>query len=403
MIESIQIKNFKCFADSEVKLNHLTILAGANGVGKSTVIQSLLLIRQTIDAFEHHFSSKLEKWMDNIATQPTVGSGNEVDNWAINSKILLNDSYLLQLGNSKEIINSATNSQQIEFILKTKNQSATFGFDASVSSLSLLSNQVSSSINNEEFNIAKHSFHYLNAERLGPRNIQEITEQSFNSTGFQGELTGQALHKSEILNLKLEDNDKRIYETSNNKSLNKISSQVEAWMKFIIPEIEVRIDPFPEINTVRVSLKKQGSGSDFLHPNNIGFGITYVLPIVVAGLISEKGSMLIVENPEAHLHPSGQSRIGQFLSKIASEDIQVVVETHSEHFINGVRLGCMKDYLPNTDVSINFFSQESSAKFPTISRVNVTESGDLSEWPYGFFDQEQKDFAEMSRIKKNKK
>ena len=146
MIESIQIKNFKCFADSEVKLNHLTILAGANGVGKSTVIQSLLLIRQTIDAFEHHFSSKLEKWMDNIATQPTVGSGNEVDNWAINSKILLNDSYLLQLGNSKEIINSATNSQQIEFILKTKNQSATFGFDASVSSLSLLSNQVSSSI-----------------------------------------------------------------------------------------------------------------------------------------------------------------------------------------------------------------------------------------------------------------
>jgi len=54
-------------------------------------------------------------------------------------------------------------------------------------------------------------------------------------------------------------------------------------------------------------------------------------------------------------------------------------------------------------VSINFFSQESSAKFPTISRVNVTESGDLSEWPYGFFDQEQKDFAEMSRIKKNKK
>jgi predicted ATPase len=403
MIESIQIKNYKCFTDSEVKLNHLTIFAGSNGVGKSTVIQSLLLVRQTIDAFEHDFSRKLDKNRDSIANQAIIDFGKETENWAINSKILLNNSYLMQLGNSKEIINSATNSQQIEFILKTKNHSATFGYDASVSSLSLLSNQVSSSIINEEFNIAKNSFHYLNAERLGPRNIQEITEQTFNSTGFQGELTGQALHKSEVLNLKLENDDKRIYETSDNKSLNKISSQVEAWMKYIIPEIEVRIDPFPEINTVRVSLKKQGSGSDFLHPNNIGFGITYVLPIVVTGLIAEKGSMFIVENPEAHLHPSGQSRIGQFLSKIASENIQVVVETHSEHFINGVRLGCMKEYLPNTDVLINFFSQESSAKVPEISRVKITESGDLTEWPYGFFDQEQQDFAEMSRIKKNKK
>ena len=99
MIESIQIKNFKCFANSEVKLNYLTILAGANGVGKSTVIQSLLLVRQTIDAFEHHFSRKFEKRMNNMENQPTEGSGNEVDNWAINSKILLNDSYLLQLGN----------------------------------------------------------------------------------------------------------------------------------------------------------------------------------------------------------------------------------------------------------------------------------------------------------------
>ena len=397
MIESIKIKNFKCFKDSEIKLNHLTIFAGANGVGKSTVIQSLLLIRQTIDAIKNNISS-LFKTISQKNSDKKIIESNEL---AIDSKILLNDPYLLQLGNSKEIINSTTNSHQIEFTLNGENQTAIFGFDASASALSLLSNHITGSI--KKFNINKDSFHYLNAERLGPRNIQQITEQSFNSTGFQGELTGQALYKAEVSNLKLDENDRRIYEVTENKSLNKISSQVEAWMKFIIPEIEVRIDPFPEINTVRVSLKKQGSGSDFLHPNNLGFGITYVLPIVVTGLIAEKGSMIIVENPEAHLHPSGQSRIGQFLSRIASEDIQVLVETHSEHFINGVRLGCIKKYLPNESVTINFFSQETATKIPKIVEVNVTETGDLSDWPYGFFDQEQQDFAEMMRIKKTKK
>lgn len=387
MIDFITIKNFKCFKETPVRLNNLTVLAGANGVGKSTVIQSLLLIRQTIDSF---------------IPKNAISAGTEINNWAVKAKILLNHAYLLQLGNSKELMNAGSGSSRLEFILKTSDEVATFGYDASSSSLSLLSDQISSNLYHEGFNISRNSFHYLNAERLGPRSTQEITEQAFISTGFQGELTGQALLKAEIANLKLDEYDKRIFAISENKALYKISSQVEAWMKFIIPEIEVRVDPFIEINSVRVSLKKQGSESDFLHPNNIGFGITYVLPIVVTGLIAEKGSMVIVENPEAHLHPSGQSRIGQFLTKIASEGIQVIVETHSEHLINGVRIGYLKKFLPNNNITINFFSQASAAKEPVITEVEVTDSGDLSDWPYGFFDQEQQDFAEMTRIKNSK-
>ena len=171
-------------------------------------------------------------------------------------------------------------------------------------------------------------------------------------------------------------------------------------MDFIIPGIEINIDAFLKTNTARVSLRKKGSDTEFLHPNNIGFGITYVLPIIVSGLIAQKGCMMIVENPEAHLHPSGQSRIGQFLGRIAGSGIQVVVETHSEHVINGVRLATLKKSISPKKVSILYFSQDTRAGTPKVEPINVTIDNDLTKWPAGFFDQEQRDLAEIIKNRK---
>lgn len=396
MIESLTIKNFKCFVDQNVELSKLTVLAGSNGVGKSTIIQSMLLIRQTIDVMEHHFSAIIEKWIDGIIKKKETET-----NSAINAKILLNHEYLLQLGNSKEILNSKSKSNQISLTIKSKHGEVEFGYDASISNLSLISNVLKGDYSNDSFNIGKKTFHYLNAERLGPRNIQEITEQNFNSVGFQGEYTGQAIYKAEVINQKLEDGDKRIFEANANKSLYKISNQVELWMKFIIPEIEIRIDPFPEISSVRVSLRQGGSDTEFLHPNNIGFGITYVLPIIVSGLIAEKESMLIVENPEAHLHPSSQSRIAQFLARVASSDIQVIIETHSEHFINGIRIASLNNTIDYRDAIINFVSKTED-KEVEVKKIDLTDDGDLTSYPRGFFDQEQRDLADIVKLRRMK-
>lgn len=60
----------------------------------------------------------------------------------------------------------------------------------------------------------------------------------------------------------------------------------------------------------------------------MGFGLSYALPIVVGGLVAAKDGLLIVENPEAHLHPQGQSNMGQFLAWLAGKGVQVIVETH---------------------------------------------------------------------------
>lgn len=133
---------------------------------------------------------------------------------------------------------------------------------------------------------------------------------------------------------------------------------------------------------------------------NIGFGISYVLPIIVSGLIARKGSYLIVENPEAHLHPSAQSKIGRFLSLIAQAGVKVIVETHSDHFINGVQISCATGEINNEDVTINFFSHVEPKQQPKLESISINKLGELSSWPKGFFDQTQVDFAQLFNIRR---
>jgi len=138
----------------------------------------------------------------------------------------------------------------------------------------------------------------------------------------------------------------------------------------------------------------------FISPYNFGFGISYVLPIIATGLMAPSNTMMIIENPEAHLHPCGQSRIGQFLAKVASDNIQVVIETHSEHVINGIRLACLREKIASENVCINYFSINSDSKPPhEVKRISLNERMDIVEWPNGFFDQEGLDLQELRHLR----
>jgi len=160
----------------------------------------------------------------------------------------------------------------------------------------------------------------------------------------------------------------------------------------------------PEKTTIRkiFTIMSQGkrirSFSEVYAPANIGYGLTYVFPILVAGLLSKKGQVLIIDSPEAHLHPMGQSKIGYFLAVMAAAGVQVIVETHSDHVLNGVRLAVSKHSISNDDVAIHFFSPSQSASDPSsvVTSPLIDIQGNLSEWPEGFFDQSDKDLATLS-------
>lgn len=370
MLKKLQIKQFKCFLDSEIHFGNITALAGGNGVGKSSVIQALLLLRRLYQTYETE----------------------ERNHIAINDK----EKTFLELGTTEEIIN--TNAKNNIITLKAfdeNNIDEEVTFERKQGNFRSLKGNIQYQQHN---NLPLYqNVHYLNAERLGPRNTQILTTQEFSHVGFQGEYTGQAIAEN-----RTESPTDKSLRTDVKKFGTSMEQQIEAWMDFIVPDVKFEIKAFEKISQTRVGIKKLGADTDFLHPNNIGFGISYVLPIVVTGLIADEGSLMIVENPEAHLHPFGQSRIGQFLAHMAGAGLQVLVETHSEHVINGIRIASLKNKINPEDVVINFFSQEKGKELEIV-KIELNKTADLQKYPSGFFDQAQRDFAEIMRSKKSKK
>lgn len=129
---------------------------------------------------------------------------------------------------------------------------------------------------------------------------------------------------------------------------------------------------------------------------NSGFGYSYIIPILLAAL-NMKDGCLFIENPEAHLHPYAQSQLMKELVGIANRNnIQLFIESHSEHVINAIRLcTLLEDYDPltNEDVSIYFFDKDM-----TITHLKMHSNAQMDNWPKGFFDQAESDSALILKL-----
>jgi len=119
----------------------------------------------------------------------------------------------------------------------------------------------------------------------------------------------------------------------------------------------------------------------------VGFGLTQLFPILVAILAAQKGDVVLVENPEVHLHPQAQQNIGSLLARVSASGVQVIVETHSDHVLNGIRLAAKSKIIAADDVAIHFFSPTQADGVFTPKSPKVDADGRLDAWPEGFFDQ----------------
>jgi predicted ATPase len=117
----------------------------------------------------------------------------------------------------------------------------------------------------------------------------------------------------------------------------------------------------------------------------------------VAVLASEPGTLILIENPEAHLHPKGQSKMGELLALAASCGVQVVIETHSDHVLNGIRRVVHAGKLDHNDVQLHYFQRQEKEgqAFTEVVSPHIKRSGRIDKWPDGFFDQMEKDLMEL--------
>jgi predicted ATPase len=104
---------------------------------------------------------------------------------------------------------------------------------------------------------------------------------------------------------------------------------------------------------------------------------------------------MLIENPEAHLHPSGQTKMGKMLALASACGIQIVVETHSDHLLNGIRIAVKEGELRHSDVKCFFFTTDNSDEPANVERISIDCFGMLDHWPVGFFDESEKNLLRL--------
>ena len=160
------------------------------------------------------------------------------------------------------------------------------------------------------------------------------------------------------------------------------------------PGVEFNALPVSGTNFVRLEIKS-GPTSGWTRPANIGYGISYAFPTLTAGLTAPAGCTLIIDSPEAHLHPRGQARMGAFLAQMASAGVQILLETHSDHVMDGVRIAIRDGTLRPDDAAFHYFTRTENTT--TLITPHIDAEGRLSEWPEGFFDQHRRNMANLVR------
>jgi len=361
MISRFKIQRFKCFEDQEIAFEKLTLLVGGNATGKSTVIQALLLLRQS------HHPGGLERGALSL-NGDLVSVGTAKDAFYSSQE----DSIIFSLTNAPE-----TTPVVFEFAYPRGKPEAYTLFSSQENIL-------------YRGNLFDAGVAYLTAERLGPRLLYPVTEvwREEMNVGIKGEYTAHCL--AEFGNEAIT-NSNLAYPESDNLLL---IHQTQLWMRQIVSNLDIEIQRISQADHVRIGLRNQVN-TDYWRPTNTGFGISYTLPIIVAALMAQPDSLLIVENPEAHLHPAAQSELGQFLARAAATNVQMIIETHSDHILNGIRLAVKRKLLQANDVSIQFFVRPEKENANQVITPKLDADGRIDLWPEGFFDQMEKDLMEL--------
>lgn len=386
MITSLQLKNFKCFGDSGViEFSRITLLTGANGTGKSSVMQSLLLLAQSVksnvDADGLHFIGdyvRLGTYQDIVNTHSKKrGIDISIHSESNNVKHVFESSYDANPSDSvarfTKLTEDAHNYIQIisesDFYTADGHQFK----DSEGKSFNVKGGDFSKDFSND-FNVEPikdlatfsevKNIYYLRADRHGPRETEHIHNWgSYSDVGARGEFVFNVLYNQGL------DFQKKVQ-----KELSSIMGGANMDLKRDDMGYHLLMDSV--------------DGAEAYKQINVGFAYSYVLPIVVSTLLSKPKGKILIENPEAHLHPKAQSQLMSFLYDQAKErDIQVIIETHSDHILNCCLIGLAERKLSVNDVSIYYFSRESKGKNTKAIKINCTENGRIEDAPAGFFDQ----------------
>jgi len=371
VLTRLDLRQFKCFELLQLPLTPLTLLSGANASGKSSVLQALVLLHQTMR--EHEWSRRL------MLNGEAIRLGTVTD---LVDKIHGRHTFEIGLVDGERIYNWVFVGERSELSMAVDSVLVDGALTKGPARLRYL---LPPEADEEALSLAKRlrDSTYITAERTEPREIYALRDsQNATVVGPRGE------HAVSLLRWGRDGHvfqDLALPEAAPTRL-----RQVEARMRMFFPGCGLALQPVPQANAVTLGLRTSDD-TDFHRPIHVGFGLTQVFPILVAALSAAQGDILLIENPEVHLHSAGQALMGQFLADVARAGVQVILETHSDHVLNGIRRSVKAERLAAGQVAIHFFRPRSVAEETQVFSPVLDDSGNIDAWPEGFFDQFDKD------------
>lgn len=367
MLEKIELYNFKSAHQLKVTLAPLTVLTGLNGSGKSTVLQAIALLKQSL--------RRVDQEQELLLKGP-----------------------LVHLGCCEDIRFENSASDEIVFLVSTPNGDIRFTAPTIIGR-DILPLRIEGDLG-DILTQFEAGFQMIQADRITPAGHYEqasTRQQLLGWLGCGGEYTVDYLLRHEtdkVSSMRLYPRDHIPLSTellNQAAPTESLLDQTSGWLQHLSPGVRPRAVQVELADATSLRFSYTGTSVDSIsrehRPMNVGFGLTYVLPIIVACLAAPSGALLLLENPEAHLHPRGQFALGLLLSCCAADGVQIIVETHSDHVINGIRVAAKKQNISADAVAVHFFSRDIESGASSIVSPVLHPNGRFSEWPEGFFDE----------------
>ena len=424
MLRKVRLTNFKCFEKLDLDCAPLNLLCGLNGMGKSTVIQAMLVLRQSFDTGE-------------LQNGRLVLGGDQID-LGTSSDVLFEDaerdllSFALESSAADEpweqdydLVNLLDEPSPA---LKARSHWADL-FENHPKIYNIVQDLKDGSRQIEDIRIDDSSdavdpdivrrmlkvfveaeLHaapeleewrdippfggqlvYIGAERVGPRKSYPLSDimARLGDLGTSGEYAWNYLHRNR--DKPLDADDPRCLEEGSRRLLD----VVDQWLQDVCPGTHLQLEAVTDADAIIAGFtfdRPDDVASNRYRATNVGFGLSYTLPVIVA-LLSLPDTLCVIENPEAHLHPRGQTKLAELAARAARAGVQVFAETHSDHFMDGVRIAVRDGLIDPEDAAFHYFERDGNKSI--VTSLKADSDGRLPHWPAGFFDQHEENLTKL--------
>lgn len=372
MIKSIELKNFKSIKKKNFQLRNLNVLLGLNGQGKSSFIQSLLVLRQS----------------DKLSQGELKLNGGE--------------NGLANIGTTKDALYQYSNNNDFSLTLQFQNtepfeMAFDYKIEADIFKMKNPTGQYFSE--NSGQSLFGNNFQYLNAQRIEPKSINITSYSSVMEASNIGKYGQYTAHYIELRANEPVQFENILHEDSittdpftGKKTVDKtLINQINLWLGEISPGVNVitkKISSDYVLLEYTFTQPTYGNTNNY-KPENVGFGISYALHVVTALLAAKPGQLIIIENPESHIHPRGQAELGKLIALLAKNNVQIIIETHSDHILNGIRVG-VKEWPELRHKTILFYFKKvvsNTEQYSQITDITIDKNGTLSKYPENLLDE----------------